>query len=124
MLETQPIMPEQVPPGDRPKESVPSVGSDPAMAGRMIYRPQETPLDTPESHCTFQPGGQLLMTNAAISQFGLESIMACLFHLQHLANLHNRLGHLQIFEDSESHKQLLFIEDAPGVVTALLPYER
>jgi hypothetical protein len=51
----------------------------------------------------------------------METILACLFHLQHLAGIHDGLDYLQIFKEADSTEQLWFIEDVPGVVTALLP---
>jgi hypothetical protein len=67
------------------------------------------------------PELQLAVTQAALERFGMETILACLFHLHHLARTHDGLDYLQIFKRTASTEQLWFIEDAPGVVTALLP---
>jgi hypothetical protein len=89
----------------------------------LVHQPQEIPLVAPQSRCFFQPGPelQLAVTPAALERFGMESILACLFHLQHLARIHDGLDYLQSFKGADSTEQLWFIEDAPGVVTALLP---
>ena len=96
------------------------------LPARLVHQPQEIPLTDPESHCTFQtgPGQQLAVTRAAVQRFGMETILTCFFRLQHLARLHDGLDYLQVFEDPDSGLELWFIEDAPGVVTALLPDDR
>jgi hypothetical protein len=96
------------------------------LPGRLALQPQELALTDPESRCTFQTGAdrRLMMTPAALAQFGIETILTCFYHLQYLARLHAGLSHLQVFEDPESRQELWFIEDAPGVVTALLPDDR
>jgi hypothetical protein len=98
----------------------------PPLPTRLVHQPQEIPLDDPESRFFFQPGleWQLAVTPAALERFGMETIMACLYRLQHLARLRDGLDYLQVFEDVESKQELWFIEDAPGVVTALLPEDR
>lgn len=54
----------------------------------------------------------------------MATILACFYRLQYLARLHDGLDYLQVFEDPDSRQELWFIEDAPGVVTALLPEDR
>lgn len=99
---------------------------EPPLPGRLVHQPQEIPLDDPESQFFFQPGPdrQLMVTPAALERFGMETIVACLYWLQHLARLRDGLDYLQVFEDVDSKQELWFIEDAPGIVTALLPEDR
>ena len=96
------------------------------LPARLVHQPQEIAPDSPESRCTFQagPDRQLMMTPAALSQFDVETILACFYRLQYLARLHDGLDYLQVFVDPESGVELWFIEDAPGVITALLPDDR
>jgi hypothetical protein len=54
----------------------------------------------------------------------METIMACLTRLQHLARLRDGLDYLQVFLYPDAKQELWFMEDAPGVVTALLPEDR
>lgn len=90
---------------------------------RLVHQPQEISFTAPESCCMFMtgPDKDLMTTPAAIAAFGIETILVCLYRLQSLARRHNGLDHLQVFEDPESREELWFIEDAPGIVTALLP---
>jgi hypothetical protein len=99
---------------------------EPPLPGRLVHQPQEIALDDPESRFFFQtgPDRQLMVTPAALSQFGMETIMACLFRLQHIARARDGMDYFQVFLDPELKQELWFIEDAPGVVTALLPEDR
>jgi hypothetical protein len=99
---------------------------EPPLPGRLVHEPQEIPLGDPESRFFFKtgPDRQLAVTPAALERFGMEAIMACFYRLQYLARLHNGLDYLQVFKDADSPQELWFIEDAPGVVTALLPDDR
>lgn len=119
-------MPQEVPPEGRPEEENPASAPEGSRLLRLEYQPQEIPLTAPESRCTFRtvPDTQLLVTPAAVEQFGMEVILASFYRLQYLARLHNGLDYLQVFENPETRDELWFIEDAPGVVTALLPDER
>jgi hypothetical protein len=65
-----------------------------------------------------------MVTPAAVKRFGMETILACFYRLQYLARLHDGLDFLQVFEDPGTGQELWFTEDAPGVVTALLPEDR
>lgn len=120
-------MPQEVPPAGPPEEDqpAPTEGLAP-LPGGFMHQPEEFPLTAPESRCLFQsgPNGELMMTPAALERFGVATILACFFRLQYLARLQGGLGSLQVFEDPDSRNELWFFEDAPGVVTALLPEER
>ena len=91
--------------------------------GRLVHQPQEVPFGHAESRCFFEITSErpLAVTPAALERFGLETILACLYRLEHLARRHGGLDYLQVFEDLESGQELWLIEDEPGVVTALLP---
>jgi hypothetical protein len=80
---------------------------EPPLPGRLIHHSQENALDDPESRFFFQtvPDRQLMVTPAPLSQFGMESIMARLFRLQHLARVREGLDYLQVFLDPESKQE-------------------
>ena len=122
MTDRPPFHPTNPPDDERGDARLPEV----PLPGRLVHQPQEIPLDDPESRFFFQtgPGRPLAVTPAALERFGMETIMACFYRLQYLARLHDGLDHLQVFEDADSSQELWFIEDAPGVVTALLPEDR
>lgn len=88
-------------------------------------KPQEIPLDHPDSSNMFQPGPEkpLVATPAAIAAYSHEVIVACLQVLMLKAEQHGGIDYLQVFEDDESKSDSLwFIEDGPGgAITALLP---
>ena len=87
-------------------------------------KPQEIPLDDPDSRNMFQPTAEkpFVATPAAIDLYSHEVIVACWAVLRELADEHNGLDYLQVFEDAEKAESLWFIEDgAGGAVTALLP---
>ena len=117
------IKPNDLPePADRPAEA-----NDAQNAlQRPSLLPQEIPLDNPRSHYRFQPSPEkpFVATPAALELYGPATILACLYRLQYRARLHGGLDYLQVFEDPDSREELWFIEDAPGLVTALLPGDR
>ena len=87
-------------------------------------KPQEIPLDHPDSIYKFQPDAEkpLLATPAAIETYRLETILACLNLLQQKAIEHGGLDYLQVFEDESTSTDLWFIEDRNGgAITSLLP---
>lgn len=86
-------------------------------------KPQEIPLDHPDSACMFKPGPRkpFLATPAALKLYG-DVIDACLRKLQHLAKCHKGLDSLQVFTCPGKPEPLRFIEDGEGgAITALLP---
>jgi hypothetical protein len=105
---------------DRPSKDE-STESPPSSA-RLTLKPQEIPLDHPDSCNMFQPGAKpFLATPAAIEAFGIETILRCLTTLQVKAQLHKGLDYLQVFT-AEDGRKLWFIEDGEGgAITALLP---
>jgi len=86
---------------------------------------QEIPLDDPASNNFFRPTAEkpFLATPAAIQMYTREVIIACLMKLQELAEDHEGLDYLQVFEADDDHPEnLWFIEDGPGgAITAILP---
>lgn len=90
----------------------------------LVLNPQEIPLADPTSCYLFRPSPQkpFVATPAAIEQFGIERIIACLRELQDAAEKHGGLDYLQVFRDPTTGETLWFIEDGPGgCITALLP---
>ena len=88
------------------------------------HRPQEIPLDDPQSNCMFSPSEAkpFLATPAAIEMYGLPTILDSLRTLQAKAQRHNGLDYLQVFEDPAKPERLWLIEDGDGgAITALLP---
>lgn len=86
-------------------------------------KPQEIPLDHPDSTCMFLPGHDkpFVATPAAIKAYG-DSIITCLRFLQCLAKRHKGLNYLQVFTCPGKPEALWFIEDGEGgAITALLP---
>lgn len=84
---------------------------------------QEVPFTDPASHYQFQPGPQkpFVSTPAAVEHYG-DVLWPCLHQLQSLADEHDGIDYLQVFEDSSKPEPLWFIEDdAGGAITALLP---
>ena len=89
-----------------------------------ILRPQEIPLDDPQSCEMFTPSTEkpFVATPAAIEMYGHETILACLSVLQEAAVREAGLDYLQVFESSDKQEKLWFIEDGSGgAITALLP---
>jgi hypothetical protein len=84
---------------------------------RLVHQPQEQ-----EGKCTFRTPG-LIATVRAKEAFGWEVLHACLYRLQEMAKAKGGLDYLQVFKDEDTGEVLWFIEDAPGLVTALLPEE-
>lgn len=88
-----------------------------------MLKPQEIPLDHPDSKYMFQPSGEkpFLATPEAIKMYR-EKIQECLGVLQQKAQEHKGLDYLQVFEDPSKAEALWIIEDdIGGVITALLP---
>jgi hypothetical protein len=88
----------------------------------LILKPQEVPLDDPQSRYFFttQP---FVATRNALSVYGEEVVIKCLTYLQRQARQYNGLDYLQVFKDVEGHRSdLWFIDDGEGgATTALLP---
>ncbi len=92
---------------------------------RLELKPQEPPLDHPDSCNRFcpLPDKPFLATPGAIERFSHETILACLSVLQQKAKEHEGIDYLQVFESVDGDR-LWFIEDGPGgAITALLPEE-
>lgn len=87
-------------------------------------KPQEIPLDHPDSNNLFRPSAEkpFLATPDAIEMYSHEVILACLRLLQQKATEHSGLDYLQVFQDDSKPENLWFVEDGPGsAITALLP---
>lgn len=87
-------------------------------------KPQEIPLDHPDSSCMFQPTPDkpFVATRAAIDMYTQETIVACWQVLRQLADEHQGLDYLQVFESDQHEENLWYIEDGEGgAITALLP---
>ncbi|TWT60980.1 hypothetical protein Pan54_17120 [Rubinisphaera italica] len=72
----------------------------------------------------FQPGPNepLVATPAAIEMYTNETILKCFGVLRQLADQHQGLDYLQVFEAGDKPENLWFIEDGQGgAITALLP---
>ena len=72
----------------------------------------------------FQPGPEkpFVATAIAIDMYTNEVIVACWHVLRELADKHNGLDYLQVFESDDHDENLWYIEDGPGgAITALLP---
>ena len=72
----------------------------------------------------FQPGPNkpLVATPAAIEMYTHETILKCFGVLRQLADQHQGLDYLQVFEVDDKPENLWFIEDGEGgAITALLP---
>ncbi len=92
---------------------------------RLELKPQEPPLDHPDSCNRFcpLPDKPLLATHGAIERLSHETILGCLAVLQQKAKEHEGIDYLQVFESVDGDR-LWFIEDGPGgAITALLPEE-
>ena len=94
------------------------------MTSLPILRPQEIPLNDPQSCEMFVPSADkpFVATPAAIEMYGQETILACLQLLQQSAIEYVGIDYLQVFESADRPEKLWFIEDGPGgCITALLP---
>jgi hypothetical protein len=94
------------------------------MASLPTLKPQEIPLDHPDSICRFQPGPEkpFVATPTAIELYTHEVIVACWDVLRQKAEENQGLDYLQVFEDVTKPEPLWFIEDGEGgAITALLP---
>ena len=85
-----------------------------------MLRAQEIPYEDPHSRFHFQR--PFNATQAALSTFGVETLLGCLALLQHLARERQGLHYLRVFEDpaNTAGPNLWLLEDAL-YVTALLP---
>ena len=95
-----------------------------ALDSLPTLKPQEIPLDHPDSNNMFQPAPDkpFVATPAAIEMYANEVIIACWQVLRGKADQHNGLDYLQVFESDDHDENLWFIEDGPGgAITALLP---
>ena len=87
-------------------------------------KPQEIPLDHPDSTNMFQPSAEkpLVATRAAVEMYTHEVIVLCWGVLQDNARQYDGLDYLQVFQDDTKSEPLWFIEDGEGgAITALLP---
>ncbi|MDB5388245.1 MAG: hypothetical protein JWM11_3891 [Planctomycetaceae bacterium] len=94
------------------------------MSSFPRLKPQEIPLDHPDSNNMFRAGPDkpLVATPAAIEAYSHEIVVACWQLLRQKAEEHNGIDYLQIFEDETKPENLWFIEDGPGgAIMALLP---
>ncbi len=67
------------------------------------------------------PDKPFVATAAAIEQFQQDTIVLCLHVLRRLADEHNGLDYIQVFE-FDDRPNLWFIEDGDGgAITAMLP---
>lgn len=89
------------------------------MSAPMVLKPQEPPLDHPDSHWLF--AGQLVSTPAALREFGIFLIVACYAFLQDAARRHCGIDYLQVFTDPKRPDRVLWFIDGGDHVTALLP---
>ena len=102
---------------------VPQSAEMPTLA-KLVLRPQEIPLDDPQSKYLFQPSPAkpLVATPAALQRYGRDMIVACLQLLQRNAAQHNGVDYLQVFEEPTKGDRLWFMEDDEGgAITALPP---
>lgn len=96
----------------------------PAIVQPFDLKPQEIPFEHPDSCNMFEPGPDkpLVATAAAIAVHSHETIVACWQTLRQLADEHQGIDYLQVFETRDSTENLWFIEDGPGgAITAMLP---
>ena len=72
----------------------------------------------------FQPGPDkpFVATRPAIEMYTHQTIIACWQVLRRMADEHQGLDYLQVFESDEHDESLWYIEDGDGgAITALLP---
>jgi hypothetical protein len=88
----------------------------------LMLKPQEIPLDDPNSKYYFTTL-PFLATPNALSVYGDRVIVDCLSYLQAQAQQYKGLDYLQVFKDIERDRtDLWFIDDGEGgATTALLP---
>lgn len=94
------------------------------MDSNLAWKPQEIPLDHPDSCNMFQPSPAkpFLATATAIERFQYTTLMECLIVVQWKAKLNDGLDYLQVFIDEQTDDKLWLIEDGGGgAITALLP---
>lgn len=92
------------------------------LPDNLILKPQEIPLDHPDS-CYFFTTQPFVATPNALQVYGWETIVECLMYLQRQAKLYQGIDYLQVFEDPiKKRSDLWFIDDGQGgATTALLP---
>ncbi len=96
---------------------------------KLILKPQEIPVDDPNSKYLFQPSAAkpFLSTPGALDAYQAVKLLECLIFLQIKARQHNGIDYLQVFEpvpgnNGQEGVPLWFIEDDEGgAITALLP---
>lgn len=109
---------------ERPDRARAAESAESSPLTKLVLRPQEIPLDDPESKYLFQPSSAkpFVATPAALERFGRDMIVACLQMLQRKAADHKGVDYLQVFEDPTKGDRLWFMEDDEGgAITALLP---
>jgi len=89
---------------------------------KLILKPQEIPLDHPDS-CYYFTTFPFVATPNAIKAYGEGTIVACLLFLHKKAKIYKGLDYLQVFQDpTKKRPDLWFIDDGDrGATTALLP---
>ena len=60
-------------------------------------------------------------TPGAIQEHTMEEIVACLNRLQDLAQVHDGIDYLEVFENDEGENLWLIEDGEGGAITALLP---
>jgi hypothetical protein len=85
----------------------------------MLLKPQEPPLNHPDSSCRFT--GHLVSTPGALNEFGIFLIVACYQLLQDKAVQNSGIDYLQVFTDPKNDERRLWLIDGGEYVTALLP---
>ncbi len=88
---------------------------------RLKRKPQEIPLDHPDSRWRFT--GQLVAVPAALNAFGVKLILPVYLILQTLAWNHDGIDYLQVFENPTGADSRLWFIDDETHVTALLPLD-
>ncbi len=93
------------------------------MMKDLILQPQAIPYDDVSSCCQFRPAARkpFTATMAAVREFGAATIFDCLEWLQQAAIDRHGLDNLQVFLDPQRNRELWFLDDGHGLVTALLP---
>ncbi len=111
---------------DERGEQPPAESVESSAITKLVLRPQEIPLDDPQSKYLFQPSAAkpFVATPAALQRYGRDMIVACLQLLQRKAAEYKGIDYLQVFEGSTKGERLWFMEDDEGgAITALLPLD-
>ena len=87
-----------------------------ALNSLPTLKPQEIPLDHPDSNNMFQPSPDkpFVATPTAIEMYSNDVIMACCQVLRGKADQHSGLDYLQVFEDESKSENLLVHRGRPG----------